>query len=139
MLPGELSMWRRERAGWPGQPGSSWLGFPVELVTTSNQLLLWEAIDRGRQDADAPQLVQQIYRRRRILQPRLLLWAGLYGDGALGLGGVLTWRTPSLMVVGEACLGPSGPCVISPRERAHRACRERPLWPSRGVFRHRVA
>lgn len=43
-------------------------------------------------------LVQQI-RRRRALQPRLLLWAGVYGAIALSLGGVLAWRTPALVAI----------------------------------------
>ncbi|MGB5239046.1 MAG: YwiC-like family protein [Prochlorococcaceae cyanobacterium] len=43
-------------------------------------------------------LVQQI-RRRRNLQPRLLLWAGLYGAIAVGLGALLVWQSPILLVL----------------------------------------
>ncbi|KEF42176.1 MAG: hypothetical protein ER33_07405 [Cyanobium sp. CACIAM 14] len=44
-------------------------------------------------------LVQQI-RRRRSLQPRLLLWLGLYGAIAVGLGALLAWRSPTLIPLG---------------------------------------
>jgi hypothetical protein len=64
-------------------------------------------------------LVQQI-RRRRTLQPRLLLWAGLYGAIALGLGAVLAWRTPVLLVLAglaAAALGLDALAVLQRRQR----------------------
>jgi hypothetical protein len=64
-------------------------------------------------------LVQQI-RRRRTLQPRLLLWAGLYGAVALGLGTVLAGRTPLLIGVAGlavAGLGLDALAVLQRRQR----------------------
>ncbi|KMM16465.1 YwiC-like family protein [Synechococcus sp. GFB01] len=49
-------------------------------------------------------LVQQI-RRRRSFQPRLILWASLYGAIAVGLSALLTWQTPVLLsLAGPALL-----------------------------------
>ena len=64
-------------------------------------------------------LVQQI-RRRRQLQPHLLLWAGIYGLIALGLGGTLAWQTPSLFVIGAAvalAVGVDALAVLQRRQR----------------------
>lgn len=64
-------------------------------------------------------LVQQI-RRRRALQPRLLLWAGLYGAIALGLGAILAWRTPVLIPLAglaAAALGLDALAVLQRRQR----------------------
>ncbi|MEB3321424.1 MAG: YwiC-like family protein [Synechococcaceae cyanobacterium] len=64
-------------------------------------------------------LVQQI-RRRRALQPRLLLWAGLYGALALGLGAVLAWHTPVLIALAglaAAALGLDALAVLQRRQR----------------------
>jgi hypothetical protein len=64
-------------------------------------------------------LVQQI-RRRRALQPRLLLWAGVFGAIALGLGGVLAWRTPALAAIAGVAalvLGIDALAVLRRRQR----------------------
>jgi hypothetical protein len=65
-------------------------------------------------------LVQQI-RRRRNLQPRLLLWAGLYGAIALALGAVLAWQMPVLLVLAglaAAALGLDALAVLQRRQRS---------------------
>jgi hypothetical protein len=65
-------------------------------------------------------LVQQI-RRRRALQPRLLLWAGVYGAIAVGLGAVLAWQMPVLLVLAglaAAALGLDALAVLQRRQRS---------------------
>ena len=64
-------------------------------------------------------LVQQI-RRRRALQPRLLLWTGVYGAIALALGAVLAYQMPVLLVVAglaAAALGLDALAVLQRRQR----------------------
>lgn len=64
-------------------------------------------------------VVQQI-RRRRAIQPRLLLWAGVYGAIALGLGAVLAWHSPVLIgIAGLAvlALGIDALAVLQRRQR----------------------
>jgi len=64
-------------------------------------------------------LVQQI-RRRRSLQPRLLVWTGIYSAIALALGGLLAWRMPGLIGLAglaAAVLGLDALAVLRRRQR----------------------
>lgn len=64
-------------------------------------------------------LVQQI-RRRRQLQPRLLLWAGIYGSISLGLGGLLARQKPILLALAAAAVLVQGVDALAVLKRRQR-------------------